>query len=526
MRKFALAMAIGGAALWAVWIGVLRPPSPVPDSQPAGRSDAVLSDSMGADLDGDAVLLERSATPSWIRVVDSTRRPLTTATLTWSVAGEAPDTLLTEPVIRADDEGVLRTEGLSEEGMLGIVRAPGHVPHVVKDPPHGAEVQLRPAASLRIAIVDPLSRLVPDATIVLTTDGATSDFLGIDPPPNGIGHPLARRPRWSGTSDGNGQVMFDELPAGKYFMNVLHPWWLPLQEWGANSPIVLSANVHHVTVAVEEMFGVAFEVPETVSITESHFHAGFASLNVLPHVTSRIPLAREWLAARHPRGQVYVHRPLRPDRNEVLVRCQVRTSDGSRWLGEGPLRPLRDVTAPIFLERDDRPTRDITILLADSLGNRFNALPLLLSGAPGSIHAATGERVSVPHGAYEVTPLTASAPMWGMFRDMEIRVDDGSPDQFVVTAEEPIAEIVVRPRLPSPIVRGPLTVMFYNERKQGPAVANWVPERGPIRQLLHARQISVQVHSLAYKDVDVPLRDVVYGRPNEIDIDLEERNPK
>jgi hypothetical protein len=89
-----------------------------------------------------------------------------------------------------------------------------------------------------------------------------------------------------------------------------------------------------------------------------------------------------------------------------------------------------------------------------------------------------------------------------------------------------MVEVVVLPTLPSAVVRCPLTLYVENENGEGPAVANWIPGRGPIRLVLSAKQISLRVRSVGYRDVDIPLRDVARGQPNEILVQIEEKDPR
>jgi hypothetical protein len=383
-----------------------------------------------------------------------------------------------------------------------------------------------PAACLTVTVVDPLGRPISDVGIVLTTDGTTADLLGVKPLPDGIGHPLATRPRWVGTSDGRGQQSFDELPSGKFFLNVVHPLWLP-RDTGGNSPVLLAVGTQNITLVVEEMYGVAFACTEgRTNGATVDFRANWSSVSVTPQVIGRIPLAREWLAARHPGAFVYVHRPLRPDLSQVTVACQARLEDGTRWRGEGVLRPLAEVNDVVFLDRDDRPTRTIVIDIDDSEGGHFDGVPLAVSGESGTHHVASGERFAISYGEYQVTPKTLSRALYSTLKDWRIRIDDASPERFVATSTEPMVEVVVLPTLPSAVVRCPLTLYVENENGEGPAVANWIPGRGPIRLVLSAKQISLRVRSVGYRDVDIPLRDVARGQPNEILVQIEEKDPR
>ena len=205
----ALAVALVGALVIAVSILLARRDVVPPPAEQRPKAPSPTETMTGAAaMDGGAVVDVMRATAdedsgTRIRVVDQLNgTPLPQATLTMVATVPVGDTLLAAPSIHADADGRTTVPKMPTDGTVAIVRAPGHVPAALRNPPDGAIVELLPAASLNVAIVDPLGRPVSGAGVVLTTDGTTTDLFGVKPLPEGIGHPLAARPRWVGCLPG------------------------------------------------------------------------------------------------------------------------------------------------------------------------------------------------------------------------------------------------------------------------------------------------------------------------------------
>jgi len=438
-------------------------------------------------------------------VVDAdSRRPLDAASLTWVDRSGVEPLWSAVPDVRADAEGQLAVVPVGSE-RLPLVRAPGYVPQFVDLASVGsetAEVAMRPAARIEVSVISRRGDPVQGAAVVLTS-GVPDRFEDLTT--TGIGHPLARSPRWQAVTDHTGKATIDEVPPGTLVLNVVHETMFPTDTAAWNASMDLVAGSHRVVATMAEAEAAVFSVPAKAGAESVEWRVDITRLSMEPMVTSRLGIVRKWLDQRFPGALIYVQKRAGADEEELLVRCEVVLSDRSRWSGAWPLTPVTQIAAPAYLEQQVTALKTITVSLRDADGREYAGIPIRLrpEGDAAPITTTTGNEVEVPHGTYRVGPTQFHPGVHQAFDKFRIEVGDASPFMFDAVLTEPVTEVQVKVAYPDNEVLGPLMLYFGNE-SGGPAVlANWRPERGEIRQWMTGGKVSLRVRSAAYEDVDI-----------------------
>jgi hypothetical protein len=517
-----LAPALG----WASWPTGPRPPDALDGAR--GSVPAGLGVPQGAF--SDAVRTEASV--AFVRAVSArTAEAIPQATLTLIAAGSRSATLVDVPTVFADAQGRLMTAGLAAPHLTKLVRAPGFIPAAVS----GAIlepflVELQPGGALEIAVQDEDAVPVADACILLSRYPASRTRLSSARSLlTGIGHPLVDDPVWVAASNSLGVARLDELPMGEFRLNVVHPRLVPRGEAGHDSLLTIGPGLQRVACTMRSFHAAVFRCPSASAVRKVSWIVRFDALDKSPAVVARLGLMRETAAEKFPECLVYAHMPMDSLREPLLIRCTAVCEDDSYWVGEWPLTPIGEIREPCWLEQHTTaPMRQVSVVVRDATGAAFDGIPVVLSSRTSKfeVDLTTGEPAIVPCGSYDLAPRVLSSAIWSAFKDRAVEIDPTSPAEIVVTTDVPLVEVIVTPILPTPDVLGPLTIYIENQDGKGPATANWIPERGPVRRWLAARQIKVRVTSMRYQDVDVPVREVVSGQPVRIDVPLIARAAK
>ena len=451
------------------------------------------------------------------------RVPLGAASLTWVQRNaERIEPLWSRPVDLCADVGGRLSPGSGDEaGSVPLVRAPGYVPQFVDlgrpvEAGRDIEVLLQPAVRLTVSVISRLGQPVEGALVVLSD--RPLDRFG-DLAATGIGHPLARHPRWQAVSDHTGNAIFDEVPPGTLVLNVVHETMLPVDGSAWNASMDLLPGPHQVVATLAEAEAVVFALPATGEIASVQWRCDLARLNLAPMVTSRLGPVRAWLDRRFPGGLTYVQQRAAGEQEELLVRCGVTMANGSRWSGAWPLTPVTQLSTPVFLEQQVEPVKTIVVHLRDPQDRDYSGIPIRLfaDGVDGWILTETGLEVEVPHGHYRVGLTQYQPGVSKAFEDFRFEVGDAPPYEFSVRLKEPVCEVRIHVTYPSDEVLAPLMFYFANE-SSGPAViCNWRPELGRIRQWMTGKEVSVRVRSPAYEDIDLGPVPADPAKPIEFD---------
>ncbi|HEX6812060.1 MAG TPA: carboxypeptidase-like regulatory domain-containing protein, partial [Planctomycetota bacterium] len=211
--------------------------------------------------------------------------PVSTATATWVRRDTSTSTLVDAPFAAADTAGkILLTETLDDHVLL--CRAQGYVPQTVQlsDEPK-QRIAMQRCATLSVSVVDEIGRGVSDALVVLTHQpwGAVDRLA-----PSGIGHPLTTHPRWCTRTDPRGESTTDELPPGRYYLNVLCATAVPADETAANGVLDLAATELRMTVTVQEAHGACFQCPSRSPVKDVTWSIPRQYLVDAPRVTARL----------------------------------------------------------------------------------------------------------------------------------------------------------------------------------------------------------------------------------------------
>lgn len=494
---------------------------------PDPRDGPMASAAAGTTAAATGVDLERKPLQAVLVVVDDeTGEPLPQASLTVLVRDRHEPTLVRPPVARAGDDGhIALGTGLAGDGVL-LLRAPGHVPRTVQPPSAGEHrVGMQRSATLALSVVDTEGHPVPGVLCLLTHQPVSQLPLHTEDAPQGIGHPLATRPRWIGVSDAQGTCQHDELPPGPYYLNLVAPTMVPFDESGANGLSTLIAGRTGLTVVLQEGHAAVFRCPSRSPIENLTWSVDPLKVNTSGRVASRLGVMRQAVTDRFPGCLVYVH-VVHPPRREVVAQCFVACEDGTLWRGQWQLAPIGSITAPVFLEQEQGPMRLVEIRLVDPDGRQHPGVPIVLRSRSGgmSLNAKTGEQLLVPHGVYKVNSKQVDPAVYLAFDDFVITVDAAAPEIMTATLDETISEVIVNVRYPANEVLSPLVLYFHDENGQGPAVANYRPHRGPIVKRLTGKTVSIRVRSEAYEDVDVGPRQIDPEQPTVIEVVLTEKS--
>jgi len=452
-----------------------------------------------------------------IVVASDSGRPVSGANVTWLRREDAPSTLVDPAFAVADAVGRIEIERAPTDRVL-LCRAPGYVPTTVAVPDAvEQQVALHRCGTLLIAVVDELGRGVPDAHVVVThqpAGGLQMDW------PVGIGHPLSTHPRWCSTTDARGESRIDELPPGKFFLNVVSNSMVPVDELAANGVFEIAATSHRVTVTMQEAYGVCFRVPSRSPVKDITWSIPHERLAVTPRVTARLALLRQAVADMIPDSLVQVHVPLIG--SPVVVRCHVKLQDGTFWMGESALVRVTELEVPTFLEQYQGAMRMITFEVRDPDGKTYGDFPIVLRNRSGglSLKTVTGAVTLVPDGTYKVNPGRMDLAVHEALEGLVAIVDAKSPAVVTARLAEPLSEIVIKFEYPSGEVRSPLMIEISDEDGRGANVANYLPDRGIIRRLVTGRTVHIKISSIGYEDVEIGPAPLERTHANQFDVRL------
>lgn len=457
-----------------------------------------------------------------IRVVDDrTSVALPGATGTWIKKTSGSATLAASPSGLCDDNGVLEVEPVADRNLL--IRHAAYVPQFVDASIGEREVKMQPSAVLQVAVIDQAGRPVPGATCILTSKPA-SEFATLGRQ-IGIGHPLATRPIWMQTTDPLGGVSFDELPPGRFHLNVLDRSRVPADESGANGLFDLPVGVTRTTVTMEDMHGAVFMCPSSSPVASVNWHVSMRRVRIEPRVVQRLGLVRGGLAERFPGALIFVHQPNQVGGEPVPVELSVTLADETHWTGKWQLTPIRELEAPMYLELYEGPSRAVVVRIVDPSGREYRGIPVSLYCRERGMgyRCESGERIAIRHGKYHLNPTQADPVLSQALAQKTMVVSEESTDELVVRIEEPVSPVEITVHYPNDQVLGPSELYLEDERGQGPAIVNYVPDMGAIRRWLTGKSVAIRLRSVAYQDIHHPATEIHPDRITKIDLHVVEK---
>lgn len=529
MAKLAAALvAIGLAA--GITVLLQRHSAEPPPARPPSAEAAPSPWSAARGGDPQATAVDRVVAQERRRTLEvrggADRRPLAQAFL--GTLPPAGSTVTHDVIARADDSGRIAIQ----EPLPGavLVRCPGFVPLPLgREDEWPAEVVLEEAAVLTVVVLDDRGLGVAGADVYLARDRTLGNPVlreATGPAPDfepSIGHPHSDAPLWKARTGADGRATLDELPSARLALFVHDDLSVPATEVGDGAELRLARGPTTVHVAMQPWHAVVFRLPTPVAVKDRQWSVPVMALSRTRPVLSRLPRIRNWLEQRFEGCLAYAHVP---DllAAEVFVQCVVETADGGRYTGRWPLRPVRELDEPVFLELDPATRLPVTVRLLGPEGREYRNIPLGLTGTDDPeaqrFRGMTGEPILLPPGSFDVRALMLARPIFHAFQDCKITVGADQPLEHIVRSTADLVEVVVRPRLPEGEVLSSLEIYFDNEVGRGPATVNWRPARGPIHQFLEAKRLSIRVRSNGYEDLDVPEREVAVGEPIFIDVHL------
>ncbi|MBI5850922.1 MAG: hypothetical protein HZB39_07825 [Planctomycetes bacterium] len=427
------------------------------------------------------------------------------------------------------DDGRLRSIRLRGKGEVFLVRRAGFVPAVVLgEVDDEREVRLETAVELIVTVVT--DRGVPlEGALVVVAPSPPPSFR--DVPPHADGAPGHPRPIWSRTTDGGGTASVAALRPGRYTVRVHHPLFCPVQRLEDMAAIDVR-DTTRATVTMQDMFGVAFVVPSKSAVQSAAWDWDFMSVDHSPGVVSRVVDCGAALRERLPEAHVFVHRPqnVGEDEDQLVIGLRVALDDGTFWRGTAPMRPLRELREPCFLEQVVDARYRLLRLELRSMSGRLLELPLLFAAAtnrgPGGIRTIEpGRAVFLEHGAYVVEPANQAAFTSEACKDLGFTVSDTEPlgDVVSLRIDGEFVPIEIVPILPGPRALSPVHVYIDDPAEQGVAVANWRPERGTIRMLVPAGPITIKTFSQHYENLVLTIQVSAEDHGRRIEVALAER---
>ncbi len=529
MRKALAALAIVAIAL--IWWSRREEPSA---QEPRGAVSAAAPDRVApVPRSSEANTVERlpiDAAPRLV-VMDTDGVALANAELR---AGAVHDdgTLhdSSEPLAVSGDDGRLRSIELRAEGTAFLVRRTGFVDVLVAGGGEAErEVRLDRAVELVVAVETDRGAQLEGALVVVAKSPPLSST---DVPARADGAPGHGRPLWSRTTDARGTASIASLPRGRYTVRVHHPLFCPVQRRLEDMAAIEVRDTTHVTVTMQDMYGVAFVVPSKSPVQTAAWDWDFMSIDHSPGVVTRVADCGAALRERLPGALVFVHRPQKvgEDEDDLVIGLRVALDDGTFWRGTAPMRPLRDLREPDFLEQVvDVRYRHLRLELRSKSG-RLLDLPVIIAAAsnrgPGGIRTIEpGRAVFLEHGSYVVEAANQAAYMSQACKDLGFTVSDTEPagDVVPLRIDGDFVPIEIVPVLPGPRVLAVVHLHIDDPAQQGIAIANWRPERGTIRMLVPAGPITIKTFSQHYENrvLTIPVSDEDHGR--RIEVALTER---
>jgi hypothetical protein len=516
------AAVLAALALWAAFRGPSAP-------APAGAPIPVATPEQAAPPTEQASASGRRAAPlPTLLVVDEAERAVAAAAI-WRYAERDDGTATTdgEPWAEADPEGRIAWRGLGDPEQRVLVRAEGYVPAVVQCGP-GPEhvIHLRASPRVTVQVIRDVGAPLAEARVVLSAQ-VLSTVVGL--PGSGVGAPLHPRPVWSGVTDQSGVVEFAELPPGRYYLKAFHPLYCPIASLDDSRPVVISDDLD-VTLTLQDMYGLVFECPSPAPVESQAWLWSINELDMSYGVQSRLATCRRALQTRFPGRFVFVHRPRNPTLG-TEIGCRVVLSDGTAWHGRWPLRPLRELLEPVFLEQDDVPMRQLEVELV-TVSGRVLDVPVLIAPRqeeyrerPPTVTAMPGQPLFLAHGHYVVEPVS-TATWWNVaVSELGFEVSASEPPGEVVRLQVDVEFVPVQfePVLPGPVPLGKLMIKIDDPDRQGLMIANWEPSDGPIRLLVPAGPIDVLVRCAHYEDLQQTFRIEPEDSGRRIELPLVER---
>ncbi|MBX3464520.1 MAG: hypothetical protein KF830_15230 [Planctomycetes bacterium] len=105
----------------------------------------------------------------------------------------------------------------------------------------------------------------------------------------------------------------------------------------------------------------------------------------------------------------------------------------------------------------------------------------------------------------------------------KVVVDGSSAEEWVFELGEPVSPVEIVVHYPTHEVLCPIVLSLRNEKGRGPAIANYRPERGVIRRWLTGSSVTVDVKSIAYRELHHPATELSPAKVTRIDIHLVEK---
>lgn len=455
-------------------------------------------------------------------IVDaSNQRGLAGATMTTLEAGAPAPTLTARPRYVAAQDGRLVATRPIATGATLVFRAPGYAPRVFewttgppREEPH--VVELMAGATLAVQVMDRDGRPVPGAVVALSVHPEAEFVALLLQADTGPGHPLSPRPRWVERVDGAGKALFQEVPSGEYFLDVVARQHFPDEDLGAHGRLQLGVGHLDLCIVMKEAHAALCQVPSAVKVADVHWKVPRDSLTAARGFGRRLGGLQAELSRRFPDCLVYVANP-HAGSSPVPVECKVRLEDGSLWTGQAPLLPVSMLDAPVFLTEVVRPSRAINVRILTPSGSELSGVPFHLSAPEVSMDGESGVPLTLPHGTYTLSSVFSGPDISSLFRGCTIQVDDASPAEVVLRARSELTEVRVNVHYPGGEILAPLSIGIG-----GMMVVDWTPARERIRSWLPGEQLKITVRSPAYEDVlvDQPLQ---RPGPMSVDIRLQEK---
>ncbi len=497
-----VSLAVAGLAAAAAL--VLLYPSGDP-SQAARATKAASRDEAIQEPSRVEAPVDRVAVDGRISVLDASNgHPVAGA---WfRTVGTPSPTVLTEDVRLAGVQTVLAVDGSVRIGQLTggkawLVGAAGYEAQYCAELLGGEVLQMRPASSLRVVVRHEDRDPAAGAMVWLYPSGAKSRFHAGEFPGTGIGDPRSDVPTWTGTTDGNGLLELDTLPAGSYRAWVAHPEGYCGGALGSGEGDFTVPGVLQVDLA--EFFAVVFAAPPGRKILQ-HSWTRPATLDWDPGIVRNRHVAMANLQSKFPGTVAFVGRPVGGRRGpEAMVAVKAMLDGSVAAAATWPLLPIRTIEAPVFMELQEQVLyRSVTAQVVDRAGQlremklRIRELGPRTVWAP-IVECQSGEAVMLPPGRYAIEPdlMLGSVPWDG---EGQVQLTAASPAEQTVVLRLAAELCVVRltPKLEGRAL-GPMHFSIVaGDSSFG--VSNWMPARGPIEVLLPPGQATVRMQAPHY----------------------------
>jgi hypothetical protein len=227
------------------------------------------------------------------------------------------------------------------------------------------------------------------------------------------------------------------------------------------------------------------------------------------HVIEAAERGRVALHDRFPGCLVHAHRPVDAG-NDVMIGCWAITSDGSVWKGESPLRPIREVDVPMFLEQDaGRIVRRVECAFLTPKGRRLQApIQLLHDELRFLVDADPEGRYVLPAGTYRVGLLRSIRALHRELREKRVVVSEASPpgDELLIPIQQELISVRFRGRSEGRPDLAVVHVDVNTSDNDGFVIANWDPTAHDINMFVPPGEIILHVRSVGYRDATIKRR--------------------